>query len=583
MIVRFRSKDGMQRISCQESETFGSLIEKVHQGLSPNADVASITVGNKPDQVNEPIAGIADRTVHDLGLKHGDIVYLAYQEKQNGSNATGAAELVANRNLSSVKVAPVSVSGPLRVEELPVDEELEKLDGLIPRKRSSLCKHGDRAMCEYCSPLPPWDKEYHNERNIKHISFHSYLKQLNEHTNKANGSSYIAPLSQPNFKIDRNCHNGHEPWPRGICSKCQPSAITLQQQEFRMVDHVVFQKSELINEFIESWRTTGTQRFGYMYGTYQVYDATPLGTKAVVEAIYEPPQHDEQDGLTMDMDQVTQEMSRIDTLADQMGLQRIGLIFTDLTDAGFSDGSVLCKRHKDSFFLSSLEIIMAAKHQLRHPNVSKFSEQGVFSSKFVTCVISGNLETEIDIASYQVSTSAEALVDADMISGCTHPSMAYINDTTSERYVPEIFYMKRNEYGLTVKENAKPAFPVDYLLLSLTHGFPKDNSDTPPLFKTTGGFPWANRQAMGRSQDHHELKSYLLATANSGDFNALRDKISNFQLLLYIHSLDILAPAEWLLLVAAASAGQPEQAEQALLQLVSSPGWQTLTMILQAS
>lgn len=567
--MRFRTKNGMHRISCQDGELFGSLIDKLLPSLDPKVDLATLTVGEKQGESRQPVAEISGRTVQDLGLKHGDIVYVAYQEKAGGEET----------NSQSVAIS-ANTSGPLKLKELPVDEALEKKEGLIPRKRSSLCKHGDRAMCEYCSPLPPWDKEYHNERNIKHISFHSYLKQLNEHTNKANGSSYIAPLSQPNFKIDKKCQNGHEPWPKGICSKCQPSAITLQQQEFRMVDHVEIQKSDIINEFIEAWRYTGTQRFGYMYGTYQEYDATPLGTKALVEAIYEPPQHDEQDGLTLDIDQVLQEMEKVDSLAEQMGLQRIGFIFTDLTDAGFGDGSVLCKRHKDSFFLSSLEIIMAARHQLRHSNVSRFSEQGIFSSKFVTCVVSGNLETEIDIASYQVSTSAEALVEADMISGCTHPSMAFINDTTAERYVPEIFYMKKNEYGLTVKENAKPAFPVDYLLVSLTHGFPKDTVESSPLFKTTAGFPWANRQAMGRSQDYHELKRYLLAAASGSDYNALHDKISNFQLLLYIHSLEVLSPQEWSLLVTAATTNDYEHS---LLLLNSSPGWQTLVMILQQS
>ncbi|QLQ81522.1 hypothetical protein HG537_0F02830 [Torulaspora globosa] len=569
MIVRFRTRDGMQRISCEENESFGSVIEQLVGKLGGKVDVASLTVGEKQGEVNEPVAGLVDRSIGDLGLKHGDIVYVSYQEKPRK----------VDNGLGSVAISG-STPEPLNVKELAVDEALEKKDGLIPRKRSSLCKHGDRAMCEYCSPLPPWDKEYHKERNIKHISFHSYLKRLNEHTNKANGSSYIAPLSQCNFKIDKKCRNGHEPWPRGICSKCQPSAITLQQQEFRMVDHVEFQRSDIINEFIQAWRETGTQRFGYMYGTYQEYDATPLGTKAVVEGIFEPAQHDEQDGLTLDVDQVSQEMQKIDSLAEQMGLQRIGLIFTDLSDAGFGDGSVLCKRHKDSFFLSSLEIIMAAKHQVKHPNVSKFSEQGIFSSKFVTCVVSGNLESEIDIASYQVSTSAEALVEADMISGCTHPSMAYINDTTSDRYVPEIFYMKGNEYGLTVKENAKPAFPVDYLLVSLTHGFPKDTTENKPLFTTAAGFPWANRQAMGKSQDYRELKRYLLSAANGNDLNSLHDKISNFQLLLYVHSLEVLSSQEWSLLITAATT---KDYDHSILLLTSSPGWQTLVMILQQS
>lgn len=576
MILRIRSKEGMQRVSCDAGDLFGVIIKKILAKLNPRVDPGTLTVGSAESSANEPVAGLVHRSVADLGLKHGDIIYVKYKEEEGESLSSTAISAAA---AGSVPITPAKTSKVPTTPELPIDQELDKEEGLIPRKRSSLCRHGDRAMCEYCSPLPPWDKQYHEERNIKHISFHSHLKQLDESTNKATGGSYVAPLSQPNFKIDKHCTNGHEPWPRGICSKCQPSAITLQQQDFRMVDHVEFQNSALINEFIESWRYTGTQRFGYMYGTYQRYNATPLGVKAEVEAIYEPPQHDEQDGLTMDMEQVRKEMAQVDKLAEAMGLLRIGLIFTDLTDCGAGDGSVFCKRHKDSFFLSSLEVCMAARHQLAHPNVCKYSEQGFFSSKFVTCVISGNLQSEIDIASYQVSTGAEALVGADMITGSTHPSMAYINDTTSERYVPEIFYMKKNEYGLTVKENAKPAFPVDYLIVSLTHGFPLDTSEKKPLFATPADFPWANRQAMGQSQDYHELKRYLYAAATSGDFQQLQSKISNFHVLLYLYSLEVLSPQEWSLLVDAVKTGEDEK----LFELVSTSGWQTLVMILQES
>lgn len=604
MIIRFRTRDGMQRISCESTEAFDTVLKKLLPKLSGNIDLSSLLVGSKEGQANEPVGELLNRSVADLGLSHGDIVFLDYKELETGK-AESRVDPAATVATGSVGVTTANESKPLQVTELSVDVELEKIDGLIPRSRSELCRHGDGAMCEYCCPLPPWDRGYHEQQNIKHISFHSYLKELDDSTNKGNGSSYIAPLSQPDFKIDKNCRNGHEPWPKGICSKCQPSAITLQQQQFRMIDHVEFEQSDLINEFIESWRFTGTQRFGYMYGTYRRYDATPLGIKAVVKTIYEPSQHDEQDGLTMDFDVLQEEMAKVDAVAESIGLTKIGLIFTDLTDCGFGDGSVICKRHKDSFFLSSLEIIMAAKHQLKNPNVCKFSEQGIFSSKFVTCVISGNLQNEIDIAAYQVSTSAEALVDADMISGSTHPSMAYINETNQNRYVPEIFYMRKNEYGVTIKENAKPAFPVDYLLVSLTHGFPKTVSHSP-------GFTWANRQAMGKSQDYHELKDYLLEPAVSADFTLLQKKLADLQLQLYLHSLDILSPQEWSLLVEAtrviadasssasasasassialpsaatssADTASSQQQQEALLQLVSSPGWQTLIMILQSS
>lgn len=574
MLLRFRSRLGLTRVSCEQNETFRQVVERWLGILNITIDPQTLTVSDGTGNTKS-VADIAHKDIQSLGLKHGDILTMNYQVIDEYRNEE------ASNNISAVNIT--NGKGKVReqgINELPVDISLEKKNGLIHRKRSALCRHGDKGMCEYCSPLPPWDKGYQDENNIKHTSFHAYLKQLNEVTNKkSSGSSYIHPLSEPSYKINLNCPSGHEPWPKGICSKCQPSAVTLQQQSFRMVDHVEFQQSELVNQFIESWRTTGMQRFAYLYGYYTEYDNVPLGIKAVVEAIWEPSQHDEQDGLTMDMTHVKEEVALVDKLAGDMGLMKVGMIFTDLTDTGKGDGSVFCKRHKDSFFLSSLEVIMAAKHQLENKNISKYSSSGLFSSKFVTCVVSGNSEGEIDVSSYQVSTEAEALVDNDMITGSTYPSQAYINETNEKRYVPEIFYMKKNEYNLTVKHNAKPAFPVEYLLVSLTHGFPKDPEVLPRL-QTASGFPWCNRQALGHSQDYMEVKRYIYSTATSGDFNELQKRLSNFHFLLYLHSLDILSSSEWSLVTKVATC--PDDHEL-LFKLIASPGWQTLIMILEQS
>lgn len=69
----------------------------------------------------------------------------------------------------------------------------------------------------------------------------------------------------------------HPPWPRGICSKCQPGAVTLNRQPYRHVDNVLIEHSGLVERFLEYWRATGFQRLGYLYGCYEIHPDVPLG------------------------------------------------------------------------------------------------------------------------------------------------------------------------------------------------------------------------------------------------------------------------------------------------------------------
>ena len=66
---------------------------------------------------------------------------------------------------------------------------------------------------------------------------------------KSSGGSYF-PFRPVDYSIDLTCNQGHKPYPNGICSKCQPSPITLQLQKFRMVDHLEFADSFILNDFI---------------------------------------------------------------------------------------------------------------------------------------------------------------------------------------------------------------------------------------------------------------------------------------------------------------------------------------------
>ena len=66
-----------------------------------------------------------------------------------------------------------------------------------------------------------------------------------------------------------------------------PSAIILSRQEFRIVDHVEFETGTMVDAFLQAWRSSGLQRFGYLYGRYVPFPEVPLGIKALVAFIYE--------------------------------------------------------------------------------------------------------------------------------------------------------------------------------------------------------------------------------------------------------------------------------------------------------
>lgn len=575
VILRFRTRDGMFRLNAEPADDFILVLENLVQKIS-TSDPQLIFISDKPNTKGEPANSLCGKSVGTLGLKNGDMLYVTYDTATVAEVLTPAVATSVNGK-QSVATVPINVKdfeipsglGPVKVAQFPVDDQLDNEDGLIRRPMGHYCGHGPKGMCEYCSPLPPWDTNYRKEHAIKHMSFQAHLKEINDlKNNRNNASSYIAPLEAPNYSIDLHCTNGHKPYPKGICSKCQPQPITLQLQKYRMVDHVEFADLSIMDRFIDSWRQTGVQRFGVLYGRYEKFEKVPLGVKAVVEVIYEPPQAGEADGLTL---LPWENEQQVDELAQELGLYKVGVTFTDLTDSGNNDGSVLCKRHKDSYFLTNLEILMAARNQVAHPNPTKYDPTGYYSSKFVTCVISGGLQGEIEPRSYQVSLSAEALVKADIITASTQPSKLYINSSNDTRYVPDVQYLELNEYGLEVRTNAKPTFPVDFLLVSLSDSFPLEPK---PMFSSSTNFVIENRDFMGDLQDLHKVYLYL-----NSDTTGTGSQLSDFHFLIYLRKTGILGNEEFAILVKFVK----EKNYEDYLRLVESPGWMSLLTILEQS
>ncbi|EMR11714.1 hypothetical protein PNEG_00148 [Pneumocystis murina B123] len=557
MILRIRSKDGMQRISVDEQADM-KIVE-----ICGEKDLEKIEISKDPYKKRCFSSLSNGKTVKSLGFEHGDIVYIHIKEKEE--NFCSLEEKMGEEMYS------LSYDACKQVIQDAVDDFLDTQDGKLVNTRSALCKHGSKGMCNNCVPLDPYDANYLKQNKIKHQSFHSYLKKI--YKNNKN-SIPGALLVEPFYGIKKDCQVGHKPWPHGICTKCQPSAVTLQPQEFRMVDHVEFSDSSIIDTFLNYWRLSGHQRFGFLYGRYKPYDSVPLGIKAVVEAIYEPPQENETNGISLDLP--WNDENTVDEIAHFFGLKKIGMIFTDLTDDGSGKGTVICKRHMNSFFLSSLEIVFASKMQLKHKNICKWSKTGEFSSKFVTCVVSANKDGDIDIFAYQVSNSAMAMVDANIIEPSIDPNIMLIRKEEPDVYIPEVFFQKINQYGIQVQENAKSAFPVEYLLITLTHGFPMNPDPIfPPTFNT---FIIENRTSIGQVQNIYALAEKIKPIIEHPDGDILKT-FCDFHFLTYLWTLGILNKDDGSLFIKCIR----ENNITNIYSLLDTPSWQTLITILHES
>jgi len=89
---------------------------------------------------------------------------------------------------------------------------------------------------------------------------------------------------------------------------------------------------------------------------------------------------------------------------------------------------------------------MAGWFQNKYLNMCKYSPDGYFGSKFVTVVVTGDALGQIHFEGYQVSNQCMALVKSQILLP-THdaPELGYIKETSSEQYVPDVYYKVRRK------------------------------------------------------------------------------------------------------------------------------------------
>ena len=71
----------------------------------------------------------------------------------------------------------------------------------------------------------------------------------------------FAALENISCKIKSGCE-GHLPWPEGICTKCQPSALTLNRQVLTMEIYFIYVAPFIQEELVTVVKSSLKHRFG---------------------------------------------------------------------------------------------------------------------------------------------------------------------------------------------------------------------------------------------------------------------------------------------------------------------------------
>ncbi|CAJ0932099.1 unnamed protein product, partial [Mesorhabditis belari] len=411
-----------------------------------------------------------------------------------------------------------------------VDVELSTQEGQVQRPRDpKMCHHNARQKCSHCLPIDPYDEEYLKSKDIKHMSFHAYVRKLTQGHGK--GSKVRKPLETIRVKVDLTC-DAHKPFPKGVCTRCRPPIMTLNRQRFRHVDNISMENQDFVNDFLNFWRKSGHQRVGFLIGRYESFPDVPLGIKAQVVAIYEPPQATSDNGVKL-LDDKNKEM--VDKVCDWLGLKVIGWIFTDLWSADLKKGTVHCTRNANSYLLSAEECITAGWLQNQHPNITQFSLDGQYGSKFVTVVASGDENQEVSFHGYQVSNQCAALAEANVLCPTQFPELAYIREKPLDesQYITDVQFTMKNEYGAEVTKDGRP-LPVEFLLVDVPAGMRKDPAHTFHRLQTHQ-FHVENRETLGEIQGGQNLTEYC----DQFSLNQFLEQATNFHFLLYLATNDM--------------------------------------------
>lgn len=386
-------------------------------------------------------------------------------------------------------------------------------------KKQTNCTHGPNGRCINCIG--------NDTSNIKHLAFDDFIDR-----NYAKCKNHLPTQKCNNCCIDLNfdykpkaCKN-HEPYPRGMCSSCMPPSISVKRQVYRHVDYAQVNNFSEIQNLIQFWFKTSKQRVAWLYGYYAEDPVYEKGVRAIVEALYEPPQENDFNFTNFRDDPFSNQTEEV---AKALGLERVGWLFTT---------------RSTDVFLSSEEMIRSAflqeRFKVQHPC-------GVVVSKQITMVLRGN-EQGVSPEVYMISDQGQSLVRDQIIESPESRKFLKIKKDEKNKFSPKFLYMGKNV------DQIEP----DFFIVNVSYGQPKSNRCN---VLVNADFPPANRP---ENQRNDNVRDYFRKYRMKGF-----QKFANFQLLLYIAKTRDLATAIRLANYVRDQRDPPDDFERDILQAYS--------------
>lgn len=456
--VRLATPAGRSRIVVPATATFGDFQEEVHKrtGVEPRDQRFALDPKGQ-----KPIGGALTAQLAGLGIVNGVQLHLVNQE------ASISAQVLTKHPVPVAPEEPVSKRG-----------DTASSSSAAPGASSSAV----------VAPLKETQITQGDGKKVdpKFESFDAFLRVRRYDTAGLPGSQrYVSSKLTDKGMI-----------------KIPPS-VSIKQQPYRHLDTLSVINVPEMENFIGYWQThlleNAMQRVGWMYGYYLEDKNYDEGCRAIMEAIYEPPQE-----MVGEMAEPKDDphRARVDRIAEALGIERIGWIFTTLL-------------LDDGLLLSPTEVLRMARLQNEHSTDIHFTKYRL--SKFVTCAVRPDVKIGglPSLFPYMVSDQCAAMVRDGILCDSADRAHCVVRDAQKGELISDFI----------IEGKANKSIATDFFVVRVNDTAPKKHQR---MF-THADFPRENRQTHPQRRD--DLKKYFKKIPSS---EPSWSRFADFHLILYI-------------------------------------------------